>query len=462
MKKIVGDILKNKNIEVNLKEYYGNFMEINNKYAMVRLAMNYYMYYTILAEGDEILNVENKDAINIVNNVIKNYVDNGDNIQNDIASLENLRNESIEKAADITCYVDIINVYEHALNRVEYRFRTEDYPQGYKDEDFTRTLMQFILDDEDKMAINHKICDVLGQLPIRFTKNKFFEMLSNGFSIYKGGTKESFNDFIYRIKTTSMLEKRDKMAENFPYLSDDIAEFEKINFKEITAEEYKETSEHLKLVSDNIVDIMDGNMSLQEIINGLLVILYTKEYQDDDNITKACFEIIKNTNLLCLGQESPKSLEEIEDMFVMLEGVQEELYPKISNYDVTEQIKENYNDKVAELGLSQEYDIVMKLPKLNADSIYVDLDKVEDNSEADEEFIEKEENKLFDEYNELFANCDRMIKRAVMSAAISELPIFFNNISELQDFIYNTLSTCTDKAEKLACIEILNGIMDEY
>mgnify|MGYP000456010238 CR=1 FL=1 len=48
-----------------------------------------------------------------------------------------------------------------------------------------------------------------------------------------------------------------------------------------------------------------------------------------------------------------------------------------------------------------------------------------------------------------------------MSASIAELPVFFNNISELQDYIYNTLSVCNDKAEKLACIEILNGIMEE-
>lgn len=41
-----------------------------------------------------------------------------------------------------------------------------------------------------------------------------------------------------------------------------------------------------------------------------------------------------------------------------------------------------------------------------------------------------------------------------MSASIAELPVFFNNISELQDYIYNTLSVCNDKAEKLACIEI--------
>ena len=29
MKKIVGDLLKNRNVESGLKEYYGKFMEIN-------------------------------------------------------------------------------------------------------------------------------------------------------------------------------------------------------------------------------------------------------------------------------------------------------------------------------------------------------------------------------------------------------------------------------------------------
>ena len=53
-----------------------------------------------------------------------------------------------------------------------------------------------------------------------------------------------------------------------------------------------------------------------------------------------------------------------------------------------------------------------------------------------------------------------MIKKAIMSATLAELPVFFNNISELQDFIYNNLSMCIDKAEKIACIEIFNDIME--
>ena len=106
----------------------------------------------------------------------------------------------------------------------------------------------------------------------------------------------------------------------------------------------------------------------------------------------------------------------------------------------------------------EEYNIVFKLPKLNSDSMFVKLDKVENNDVVDEAYLEKQKEQLINEYRELFKETDKMITRAVMAQALSELPIFFNNISELQDYIY-TLSICNDKAEKLACIEIINGIM---
>ena len=47
-----------------------------------------------------------------------------------------------------------------------------------------------------------------------------------------------------------------------------------------------------------------------------------------------------------------------------------------------------------------------------------------------------------------------------MSLVISCLPIFFNNISEVQDYIYNSLNKCTDKVEKKACIELINDIIN--
>lgn len=462
MKKIVGELLKNKHVDENLKAYCGPFMEINNKYANIRLAMNYYTYYTMTLEDESLLSTENMSGLATINLIIEELM-NGESekISENIEKLEKLRDGIIEKVQDLTCYVDKFNIDEHALNRVEYRFRDDDYPSGYSDENITRRLMQFILEDEDNMAINRKISQVIGQLPVRLTKNKFFEMLSNGLSIYKGGTKESLKNFLYMLKTTAMLENTETMTVNYPYLDDFFKEFKEVKFKKITKEQYDEMMTNIAKVSEYMEDLMNSNMMIQEILNDLLIVLYTYENQLDDNIVKGCTEIIKDTNLLFLGKFSPKSLEEIEDMFVMLEGTQEELYPKLSSYDITDQIMESYSENIEKLGLKDVYDVVYKLPRLNSDSMFMELTVDEDNTTADEEYVKAKEEELYKEYTELFADNEKLINRAVMSASIAELPVFFNNISELQDYIYNTLSVCNDKAEKLACIEILNGIMEE-
>ena len=100
------------------------------------------------------------------------------------------------------------------------------------------------------MAINRKISQVIGQLPVRLTKNKFFEMLSNGLSIYKGGTKESLKNFLYMLKTTAMLENTETMTVNYPYLDDFFKEFKEIKFKKITKEQYDEMMANIAKVSE--------------------------------------------------------------------------------------------------------------------------------------------------------------------------------------------------------------------
>ncbi len=462
MKKIVGDLLKNRNVEAALQEYYGKFMEINNKYAYIRLAMNYYTYYVMLSESDGIMQNDFKAEIECINDIVEKTIDEDTAaVEKGIVSMEKIREDMIKKVRDITCFVDRYNIYEYVLNRIEYRFKEADYPSGYSDENYTRKIMQFILEDEDGMMINSKIKDVIGQLPIRMTKNKFYDMISNGLTIYNDSSKDSVDDFLYMIKTSSMLAETKTMKESYSYLSEAFVQLKNIKFRDLSEEQFNEARDILKQIAAYIDEKMNGAMMIQEIVNDLLLVLYTHKKCICDNIVKACKEIVKDTNLLFMNKFSPKSTEEIEDMFVMLEGEQEQLYPKLSTYDISDEIKSTYSEKIIELNLKDEYDIVYKLPKLNSDSMFVDMEKEENETIAGEAYIEAEKNKLFEEYGRLFKENEKVINRAVMSAALSELPVFFHNISELQDFIYNTLSVCTDKAEKLACIEILNGIMYE-
>lgn len=458
MKKIVGDILKDKNIEENLKVYHKKYKEICNQYSLVRFAINYYTYYTMVSEDEGMLEYGNKEYIDEINEAVSNLVS-GAELASNINVLENMRQSIVNNMQDLTLFVDRFNIYEYALNRVEYRFKDDQMPV-FNDEMLTRKLMQFIFEDEDSVTVNNKISQIMGQIPVRLTKGKFFEMVSNGLSIYKGGTKESLKNFLYMLRTSAMLSDNDSMKDNFPYISEVFEEFEAIDFKTIDKSKYEEMSKLLVKTSEYIDDLVSVNMTLQALINDLLSVMYTYDCKNDQTSTVTCTDIIKETNLLFTGKFAHKSLDEIEEMFVQLEGIQEEIYPLLSSYDVTEQIKECYSDKIEELGLADEYQVVYKLPKLNSDSIFAELELVEDDDVVDETYLEAEKEKLFIEYENVFVNSDKMIRKAIMSATLSELPVFFNNISELQDFVFNNLTLCTDKAEKMACVEIFNQIME--
>ncbi len=459
MKKIVGDILKKKNINENLVLYSNKYKELNNKYGLVRFAINYYTYYTMISEDEGILEYGNKEYTDVINTAVSDLLQEKDITEN-IKKLEQVRTDIVNKMQDLTIYVDRFNIYEYALNRVEFRFRDSKYDGLYSDEDITRKLMQFIFEDEDSVTVNNKISQVIGQVPVKLTKNKFFEFVSNGLSIYKGGTKESLKNFLYMLKTSAMLLNTDTMKENYPYLDETFKEFEEINFKDIDENQYKEMSGLLIKISEYIDDLVSANMTMQMLVNDLLMVMYTYCNKADDNVTVTCEEIIRNTNTLFEGKFIAKSIDEVESMFIDLEGVQEEVYPILSASDITDEIKKCYQIEIEELGLLKDYEVIYKLPKLNSDSVFAELEVIEDTEEVDEKYLENKKSELFENYAEVFSKCDKMIKRAIMSATLAELPVFFNNISELQDFVYNNLALCSNKAEKLACIEIFNDIME--
>ncbi len=460
MKKIVGELLKNKNIEEHLREYPVRFMELNYRYALIRLAMNYYTYYSMMEEN-EVEVFDHHHEISEINAVVAALWKDEGETEKQIETMEALRKKIVTGVQDLTCYVDRLNVYEHALNRVEYRFKEQKIPDDYSDEDMTRRLMKFILEDEDSVAVNEKIHEIIAQLPLRMTKDKFFELVSQGLSIYQGGSIQSLDDFLYMLETAGMLKKTASMAENYPHLEEVMEAFEKINFKTISQQEYEEMRYNIEKSSETIESVMSGNLMIQEIINDLLLVLYTKDYAEDTHASAVAREIVENTGLLFQQKFSSKSAEEIEAQFVFLEGSQEELYPKLSAYDITDQIRDSFGEKIQALGLTEVYEIVYRLPKLNSDSLFVELEEQKADGVATEAYVKKQQERLFEQYRQLFRTHETSVRRAVMSMTLAELPVFFNNISELQDYIYNSLSICTDNAEKLACIEILNNIAGE-
>nr|MDE7433517.1 hypothetical protein [Lachnospiraceae bacterium] len=193
MKKFINEISNNKNLETNLPEYANYMMELYHKQAVIELAMDYYTFQGMMADytlKDHALFALTKRF----NAIIKEYVVqvcSNEKQKEGLKKIDMLRNEVYKIVDCLAAYADIFSRYEYVTNRCEYLFREGVSDEKYTDEDFTREIMQYIFSEEENAVINSKICEIIAELPLRLTKNKFFELLSGGLSVYSKTDKET-------------------------------------------------------------------------------------------------------------------------------------------------------------------------------------------------------------------------------------------------------------------------------
>ena len=137
------------------------------------------------------------------------------------------------------------------------------------------------------------------------------------------------------------------------------------------------------------------------------------------------------------------------------------IYKKMVNQHKTlDQIYDLFAIRIIVDNVKDCYAALADVMKLQSGSDFVSLIKdpeklnVPDNSYADETC----EN-IIAQLKESFTDMPQIVRRAVMSAVLSQLPVFFNNTDEICEYINLSLEQCNDAAEKMAVIEVMKMIM---
>ena len=125
-----------------------------------------------------------------------------------LEGLESLRQDAIKEMEKLTAYTDIFQAYEYVMNRVEGRFM----PQlvGKKPEDmetFMDEVIQYLAGTSDPADFHERFQLIISQLPVRFTKNKFFALVEEGMSVYKGAPEAGLEDMIYVLRSEALLNR---------------------------------------------------------------------------------------------------------------------------------------------------------------------------------------------------------------------------------------------------------------
>ncbi len=461
-KKIVTDIGRGIKLEENLPVYLHRLNAQYNKYATVKGCMNYYVLKEVVLEQEEQKNDINKYFSVITDLLQKHILDREPVNEKTFEAITSVRSSVEYKMKNLTAFTDGYEIYEYVLNRIEGDVTgVVDFVDTNQ---LSAKMFRYVFSDNDTVVINSKLQLLVAQLPVRMTKNKFFDIVTNTLSIYKGGERYAVDEFCDMLRAAVLIKKPDGFETEYPYLFKVYEALCNADYKEITAKEYDELTQMLTNAAEIINAEASVYMLMQEVINDTYTLLLTCEASEENDKYegyKAALTILGE----CIKADDMEVLPmQLGDRFMALEGVQEEVYEDIvvleagfedaKNVDAEILTKHNLSNKICDLD---------KVSKLLSTSLFADLeDKTENDSDtADSAYIMKLRDAMTEDLKTLFEGKDRRVVRSIMSKLLSSMPTFMNSQQEIQNYFDYTLENCKDSSELSACSRLVNEIMDE-
>lgn len=201
----VNELLKGKRVEENADIYCDGIETLYKSSAYVKLCMNYHIFSEVYEEIDDDEKKVIQPVVARIQTLVSNLVERNDIDADLMGEAESIRERLVNVMEILTAHADRLQIFEYMLNRIEFRFRNEPFDSTYYNDGFERDIERYVLSDRDNAVINMKITQMVSQLPMRLSQNRFFNIIENSLSIYKGSERSSLDDFVYMIKTAGTL-----------------------------------------------------------------------------------------------------------------------------------------------------------------------------------------------------------------------------------------------------------------
>lgn len=411
------------------------------RYSYSRLALNYYMFYESVCEIPD-FSPQVRRYGDAFNGILKAFLDGEEAVE----KLETLRNQVISITEVITAYIDCFQIYEYVLNRMERRFQ-KGLPAAPSIEDFTVRLVQFLQQSEDAMILNERIQMVVGQLPVRYTRQKFYSLVLEGLSPYAGAERKSLEDMLYVLRTESMVQMPEGMKEAYGELYESLAQLKAADYRHMDQEQYQAC---IKLVDQASVVLNDEAgiyMMLQDMINDLYVLFLAREdamlelseKQIMENMVAGVLDefLAGNTSMVDDG---------ITDMLYEMEGIQEHAMERYLSYGAPD--------------VGETDSRMAVIDRLLSSSPFASLKEEEPSGEiVDQPWLEQQVAEFSRELDQVFSECSKPVTRAIMAKVLSNLPVVSYSRESMMEYVVNSLESCTDMAERETCMELLEQEM---
>ena len=493
MKKIAKILLTDINADRNREEALGKYQQLLASafcnYATIKLSLNLFTMY----EMSEEISLERRDEIegyiDTIDAAIRSiYIDSDtEAYAAELEEITAVRDAITKKMKILTAFTDAFEIYEYILNRRE--------PDVLGNVDNTidvsalaRSMYEFVFSENDKMLVNTRIQEFIAQLPVRMTKQRFTDIISNSLAIYRGGEKKSVDQFVQTIRDAALMDIPEGFDSEYPRLSEIYKAFKEADYKNLEKKDYDTLSDMLVEGTDIIQSAVTDYLMLTEIINDVLIILYTDKLADKSYIScgkdlsiispDAGFDIkgLKKYDISALilaelvkSDDIYEASKRFDEYFVELEGAQEDAYEELVSIEANlDDLYGTYYEMYDNAELKSAFDALTKADLLTSSSLFMDIESndSEDASmisvvsdEADDVYILEVKQSLEEDIDSLFADITKLEKRSIMAKVLSLMPVFFNSQQEILEYFEYALNSCSDKAELTAFRDIASDLM---
>ena len=459
-KKLVTDIQRDKDLDTKLPEYAELLGRQYNCYATVKGSMNYYTMKEVCDEQDD----KNTDVCKyfaLLTGLLDRHLVKREAVDEDsMEAIAQLRSNVEYKMHILTAYTDAYEIYEYVLNRVEAAVRDEVAPVDAKG--LSEKMFAYVFAENDTVVINSKLQLLMAQLPVRMTKNKFYDIVNSTLNIYEEGETTSVDEFVDMLRSAVLLKKPKGFETEYPFLYHVYTDLAEADYAALTLPELTKRLNQAATIINNEVSAF---MLLQEVINDVYTILLTidaayEKNEEDVPGYAAALRIIK----ACVKAETIDQLpDEVMDEFFTIEGVQERVYESIVILEaVLDEIRVGKAEQIESLALTETFDRLDKVSKLLSTSLFIDLDKVSRKTEtADHAYITAKKEALVKELGDLFSSVKRPVYRSMMCKLLAAMPIFMNTQQEIRDYFDYVIENCKDDSELMACNKLISEMIEE-
>lgn len=471
MKKMIQDIHKGKNLKENLRRYSEMAVRTYADYATLDLAFSAYMFVEEMLEeevpeeempgggltGGERTYAQEKSGVwqeilVALSMLAKEPCPYGELAQ----KMDALRREIIKKMDLLTAYTDRLICYEYVLNRMELRFMPErelnQLLAGFPEEGYMDKLRGYLFGDRDRQVMYDKLRLVIGEIPVQMTKSKLFEKIGAAMTLYKGDDRSAIDRFLYMMRTAAMIYEPECYVGHYKELENILTQLEEADYTKLTKKQYDGLKVLLETGIQEIRELTDFYYSVQKVVNGIYALCVVLPHaQKESQLQKDGREVFGNlADRIC-----------DEELLSPMEGSIETLVEKTGYLEsVLFEIQDSYSDELDKEGLVPLLGDLVIVSELLSDSLFIELDKGAE-EKIDASYVQSAANQLFDELTEKFSHVSRPLKRAIMGQILGKLPIMFQSVEEIEQYIRVNLMGCTDKAEKGIVLTMLWDFMIE-